>query len=108
MQYKKILTAVKITKVDNLYYRTEYIESITLNPHNFLGNEGDGNSDWYNELLSSDAIVQVNNYQIDPNIQLIRDKIAYTSYSEDEHFLAVIEQCYIYAPRDLAESEMSE
>jgi hypothetical protein len=175
---KKLLTAGKITKVDNLYYRTEYIESttlnpqsleknegegdilslgteevqntstfnpqtlvnfegegkeyqdlldeinppsvprnellvdteveFTLNPHNFLGNEGEGNSDRHNELQSNDAIVQANNYPIDPNIQLIRDKIAHTDYCYDENFCAAMEQCYMDAPRDLAESKMSE
>jgi hypothetical protein len=103
---------ITIDEIQHPTIKSRFIESeidqSTVNPQNLLGNEGEGNSDWHNELQSNDVIVQANDYPIDPNIQLIREKIAQTDYVYDENFCAAMEQCYMDAPRDLAESEMSE
>lgn len=50
----KLLTSGKITKLDHLYYRTVYIESVTPNPQLLGKNEGEG------DILSLDTEVDQN------------------------------------------------
>lgn len=92
--------------IDAVEFENE--EQSTLNPQYLLGNEGEGNLDWHDELESIKSMEPVVEYPIDPNIRLIHNAIEVSEYYGDENFFSAMDDFYQTAPLNLAKSEMSQ
>jgi len=90
--------------IDAVEFENE--EQSTLNPHNSLGNEREGNLDWHDELESIKSVEPVVEYPIDPNIRLIHIAIEASDYNGDENFYNAMEDFYQTAPNKLANEEV--
>ncbi|MSP58107.1 MAG: AAA family ATPase [Flavobacteriaceae bacterium] len=91
--------------IDAVEFENE--EQSTLNPQYLLGNEGEGNLDWHDELESIKSMEPVVEYPIDPNIRLIHKAIEASDYNGDENFYNAMEDFYINSPKDLSVEVMS-
>jgi hypothetical protein len=90
--------------IDAVEFENE--EQSTLNPHNSLGNEREGNLDWHDELESIKSVEPVVEYPIDPNIRLIHIAIEASDYNGDENFYEAMEDFYQTAPNKLANEDV--
>ena len=91
--------------IDAVEFENE--EQSTLNPQYLLGNEGEGNLDWHDELESIKSMEPVVEYPIDPNIRLIHNAIEASDYNGDENLYNAMEDFYINSPKDLSVEVMS-
>jgi hypothetical protein len=90
--------------IDAVEFENE--EQSTLNLHESLGNDGEGNLDWYDAILMAESNEPIVDYYIDPNRKFIEDKIANSEYNEDENFYEAMEDFYQTAPNKLANEDV--